>query len=210
MNKIENCYILFCIFNDKNYHCFLNLTKIRNLIKNDRLRRSCEVLLNELPDYFYEIPASSTGKYHPKFALGEGGLVRHTKVAVRIAYEIIKTQSIGNVFTDDEKDLLLISLMLHDGLKEGFPKEKYTKFDHPILAANFVKDKANLTELTSEEVKLISTNISSHMGEWNKSDYSDITLPLPKNKYQKMVHMCDLLASRKFINVEFDGNDIIM
>lgn len=180
------------------------------LIKNDRLRRSCEVLLNELPDYFYEIPASSTGKYHPKFALGEGGLVRHTKVAVRIAYEIIKTKSIGNVFTDDEKDLILISLMLHDGLKEGFPKEKYTKFDHPILAANFVKDKANLTELTSEEVKLISTNISSHMGEWNKSDYSDITLPLPKNKYQKMVHMCDLLASRKFINVEFDGNDIIM
>ena len=180
------------------------------LIKNDRLRRSCEVLLNELPDYFYEIPASSTGKYHPKFALGEGGLVRHTKVAVRIAYEIIKIQSIGNVFTDDEKDLILISLMLHDGLKEGFPKEKYTKFDHPILAANFVKDKANLTELTSEEVKLISTNISSHMGEWNKSDYSDITLPLPKNKYQKMVHMCDLLASRKFINVEFDGNDIIM
>ena len=180
------------------------------LIKNDRLRRSCEVLLNELPDYFYEIPASSTGKYHPKFALGEGGLVRHTKVAVRIAYEIIKTQSIGNVFTDDEKDLILISLMLHDGLKEGFPKEKYTKFDHPILAANFVKDKANLTELTSEEVKLISTNISSHMGEWNKSDYSDITLPLPINKYQKMVHMCDLLASRKFINVEFDGNDIIM
>ena len=180
------------------------------LIKNDRLKRSCEVLLNELPDYFYEIPASSTGKYHPKFALGEGGLVRHTKVAVRIAYEIIKTQSIGNVFTDDEKDLILISLMLHDGLKEGFPKEKYTKFDHPILAANFVKDKANLTELTSEEVKLISTNISSHMGEWNKSDYSSVTLPLPKNKYQKMVHMCDLLASRKFINVEFDGNDIIM
>lgn len=180
------------------------------LIKNDRLRKSCEVLLNELPDYFYEIPASSTGKYHPKFALGEGGLVRHTKVAVRIAYEIIKTQSIGNVFTDDEKDLILISLMLHDGLKEGFPKEKYTKFDHPILAANFINDKANLTELTSEEVKLISTNISSHMGEWNKSDYSDITLPLPKNKYQKMVHMCDLLASRKFINVEFDGNDIIM
>ena len=180
------------------------------LIKNDRLRRSCEVLLNELPDYFYEIPASSTGKYHPKFALGEGGLVRHTKVAVRIAYEIIKTQSIGNVFTDDEKDLILISLMLHDGLKEGFPKEKYTKFDHPILAANFVNDKANLTELTSEEVKLISTNIASHMGEWNTSDYSSVTLPLPKNKYQKMVHMCDLLASRKFINVEFDGNDIIM
>ena len=25
-------------------------------------------------------------------------------------------------------------------------------------------------------------------------------------KYQKMVHMCDLLASRKFINVNFNNN----
>lgn len=32
MNKIENCYILFCIFNDKNYNYFLNLLKIRKLI----------------------------------------------------------------------------------------------------------------------------------------------------------------------------------
>ena len=32
MNKIENYYILFCIFNDKITIIFLNLLKIRNLI----------------------------------------------------------------------------------------------------------------------------------------------------------------------------------
>lgn len=179
------------------------------LIKNERLRESTIELLKLLPDYFYEIPASSTGKYHPSFALGEGGLVRHTKVAVKIANEIIKTNSIGNVYTSDEKDLILISLMLHDGLKEGLPKEKYTRFDHPVLMAQFVVDNKKNTKFNDEEIKMISTNIASHMGEWNKSDYSDVVLPLPKNKYQKMVHMCDLLASRKFINVEFSGNDIV-
>ena len=46
-------------------------------------------LIELLPNYFFEVPASSTGKYHPEFALGDGGLIRHTKVAVRIAYELL-------------------------------------------------------------------------------------------------------------------------
>ena len=77
-----------------------------NLIKNERLKESCIELLKLLPDYFYHVEASSSGKYHPAFALGEGGLVRHTKVAVKMADEIIKTESVGNVFTQDEKDML--------------------------------------------------------------------------------------------------------
>ena len=49
---------------------------------NDNVRASAETILNMLPDYFYEIPASSTGKYHPSFSLGDGGLVRHVKAAM--------------------------------------------------------------------------------------------------------------------------------
>ena len=161
------------------------------------------------PDYFYEIPASSTGKYHPSFALGDGGLVRHTKVAVRMANEIIGGKTIGDKFTLDEKDLVIISLLLHDGLKEGIVKEKYTRFDHPILMANFIKENKDKTSFNEKEVEIISTNIASHMGEWNTNQYSNVVLPIPSNKYQKMVHMCDMLASRKFIDVKFDGNDIV-
>ena len=39
------------------------------------------------PEYFWYVPASSTGKYHPDFAQGEGGLIRHTKAAVCVAQE---------------------------------------------------------------------------------------------------------------------------
>lgn len=179
-----------------------------NLIKNERLKESCIELLKLLPDYFYHVEASSSGKYHPAFALGEGGLVRHTKVAVKIADEIIKTESVGNVFTQDEKDMILISLMLHDGLKKGLKEEKYTRFDHPILMGDFVLENIDKTKLTKLEATMISDNIKSHMGEWNTNPYSTVVLPKPKNKYQKMVHMCDLLASRKFINVNFNNNRI--
>ena len=56
-------------------------------IKNLRYQENIKILVELLPDYFFEIPASSTGKYHPSYALGDGGLVRHVKVAVRIAHE---------------------------------------------------------------------------------------------------------------------------
>lgn len=177
-------------------------------IKNDKYRENAKKLINCLPDYFFEVAASSTGKYHPSFALGDGGLVRHTKVAVKMAREISDNNSIGYVFTDDEKDLMIISLIMHDGFKHGLIKEKYTRFDHPILMANYIKDNKDKFSFNEDEIQFICTCISSHMGQWNTNPYSDVVLPLPKNKYQKFVHMCDYLASRKFIDVKFNNNEI--
>ena len=178
-------------------------------IRNDEYRKNARVYLELLPDYFYSVEASSTGKYHPSFALGDKGLVRHVKVAVRIGKELTDSKTIGNVFTNDEKDLILIALLLHDGLKEGIVKEKYTRFDHPVLMADFVKDNKDKTSFNDEEIKLLSNMIAAHMGEYNTNNYSDVILPLPSNKYEKMVHMCDLLASRKFLDVKFLNDDII-
>ena len=56
-------------------------------------------LVNNLPDYFFEIPASSTGKYHPEFASTTHGLVKHTKLAVRIAYELLDNSGLNNFFS---------------------------------------------------------------------------------------------------------------
>ena len=178
-------------------------------IRNGEYRKNARIYLELLPDYIYEIPASSTGKYHPEFALGDKGLIRHIKVAVRFAKELTDSKTIGDIFTSDEKDLILIALLLHDGLKSGIVKEKYTRFDHPVLMADFVKDNKDKTSFNDEEIKLLSSMIASHMGEYNTNPYSDVILPLPSNKYEKMVHMCDLLASRKFLDVKFLNDDII-
>ena len=179
-------------------------------IKNERIRKSAENLLELVPDYFFKVPASSTGKYHPSFSGGDGGLLRHTKVAVRIGKEVLSLEYTNDLFTNDEKDLLLLSIMFHDTQKLGNPEERYTRFDHPLLAASFIKNNQDKTQLTDKEIELITKVISSHMGQWNKSNYSNIELPKPSDKYEFFVHMCDYLSSKKFLDVKFDENNNVI
>ena len=110
-----------------------------NYINNPKIKESLCYMIEKLPDYFFTIAAASTGKYHPEYAQGEGGLLRHSKAAVRIGYELLSDPVIGDKYTSDEKDLMLMGLLIHDGLKLGHEKEKYTRFDHPILMAGFVE-----------------------------------------------------------------------
>lgn len=177
-------------------------------LKIEKYKQNAEILINLLPDYFFEVPASSTGKYHPSFALGEKGLVRHTKVAVKIAYELLNNPSIGDIFKDEEKDLMILGIILHDGLKSGLEKSQHTLFDHPLLISNYIKENKDKLTLTDNEILFLTNVIESHMGPWNKNEYSNVVLPIPKNKYQKFVHMCDYLASRKFLDVKFVNNEI--
>ncbi len=178
-------------------------------IQNPRYRENAKKLVMFLPDYFFEVAASSTGKYHPSFSLGEGGLVRHTKAAIRIAYELLQDESIGNVFNQDEKDLILIALLVHDGFKHGIEKSQYVLFDHPLIASHYIEKHKEELNFTNGEIRLLTNMIESHMGPWNTSNYSDTILPKPSNKYQKFVHMCDFLSSKKFLNITFKDNDIV-
>ena len=176
-------------------------------IKDDKKREDLKYLVSELPDYFFEIPASSTGKYHPEFASTKNGLVKHTKVAVRIAKELLDNPGLNN-FKDNEKDIIIMALTLHDGLKKGNPEEKYTKVDHPLLASSFIRERKDKLSLNNEELDLLTRIISSHMGIWNKDFNDNEVVPIPKDKYERFVHMCDYLSSKKFINVEFDDVNI--
>ena len=178
----------------------------RFVYKNVRL--STEMILDMLPDYFYEIPASSTGKYHPNFSLGEGGLVRHVKVAVRLAKELLDNPSIGDKYTNNEKDIMIMTLILHDGLKSGLVHNRYTQANHPTLIKDFVLENKDKIKLTDKELDLFSHAVESHMGPWNTDYDGNEILPKPKTKCENFVHMCDYLSSKKFLDVKFKNNEI--
>ena len=179
-----------------------------NYIKNSRIKKSAEIFVNMLPDYFFTTAASSTGKYHPAFAAGEGGLLRHSKAAAYILNEIISTKTFGSDFTPDEKDLLRFAILVHDGFKHGITEEQYTKHEHPLICATCIRAAKDKMELTDEEIEYVATAIESHMGEWNTSNYSDIELALPTSKAQKLVHLADFLSSKKVLDIKFNGNEI--
>ena len=178
-------------------------------IKNDNVKKSLEIMIDKMPDYFFEVAASSTGKYHPEYALGEGGLLRHTKAAVRVAYELLEDPAIGDKYTSLERDLMIMGLVLHDGLKHGVPMEKYVKFEHPLLMANLIEQSKSELFLKDDDIQLLKSVISSHMGPWTTDYNGNDILPKPKTKWQNFVHMCDYLASRKSILFKFDKDNNI-
>ena len=181
-------------------------TKEISYIKNESKKRDIEYLIKLLPDYFFTIPASSSGKYHPKFANTISGLVKHTKAAVRIAYDMFETY---NNFTDDDKDLIIIALIMHDGLKKGLVEEKDTRHDHPLLVSKLIMENANELEMDIDDVRKLCMMIESHMGKWNTCKRSKVELPVPTSEIQRFVHRCDYLASRSYMNIRFLKLDII-
>ena len=181
-------------------------TKEINYIKDESKKRDIEFLISLLPEYFFTIPASSTGKYHPKFAGTNNGLVKHTKAAVRIAYDLFETV---NNFSDNDKDLIIMALIMHDGLKKGLVEEEYTRFDHPLLVSKLIMENASNLEMDIDDVRKMCMLIESHMGKWNTNKYSKIELPVPTTEMQRFVHRCDYLASRNYLNVKFLKLDII-
>ena len=62
----------------------------------------------------------------------------HTSMAV--AHELFNLEMFQKQFSETEQDLILLSLILHDGKKQGGGNGKHTVFEHPLYAADFVKE----------------------------------------------------------------------
>lgn len=168
-------------------------------------RRFAHALLSNVPDYFFSVPASSSGKYHPSNDLGNGGLVRHSISVVRMLNHLLLPEGYYD-FDDEQKELLKIAALFHDCMKSGTQEEyeqnKHTKFLHPLYAANFIMTTAIKNAYPYEKALFIYNAVISHMGQWNTNGSSE--LPVPKTQDQKILHLADFLASRKDINLEFD------
>lgn len=189
-------------------------TKELETFKNEDIKEFAKVILNDAPDYFFEVAASSTGRYHPKYALGSAGLMRHTKAVIRFYNHIMTIEQNKSMFTEREIDLGRIACLAHDIQKSGtqeYYTEKsnngentvFTVFNHPLLSAKYVMSYKG-KHLSEEELKFVALATGSHMGEWNTNKHEpDIVLPKPKTEMQKIVHLADYLASRKDIDVSF-------
>jgi hypothetical protein len=179
-----------------------------NYIKNPNIKEFTTQILLRLPDYFFHIGASSTGKYHSQVCLGEGGCVRHTQMNVMFAIDLMNLEMLK--YTDIQKDIVISTLILHDGLKHGFEEEngnysKYTVVDHPLLIIKFINQQKDLISILDKTIlNEILLCLGTHMGEWN-TDYKTKKeiLPKPNSKLQNFVHLCDYLGSRKYIK-DFD------
>ena len=185
---------------------------ILDTFENEDIKEFAIVLLDNIPEYIWHVGASSTGKYHPSYSLGEGGLMRHQIAVVRFLNFFFALEQYSSKLTTREMDLMRIAGLVHDARKSGsqedYEKSKYTKFNHPVLMADVVRS-FDGKYLNHDELDLIANIISKHMGQWNTDKKSSVELPKPNDKYSRLVHLADYLASRKDLTMSFDDYSIV-
>lgn len=124
------------------------------------------------PDTFWTQSASSSGKYHPQVSNGEGGLVRHTKLAVWWGLELARAFEL-----EDMTDLIVATLLLHDVLKR-----------HDNVGTHGLELAYRLPY-----VAFVTEGIAYHMGRWTTGEINDATYVV----FCRLVHLADYCAGRK-------------
>ena len=155
------------------------------------------------PDYFWTIPCSSTGKHHPDISLGEGGLVRHVKLAVWWGETLLQ---MWPVLPDTAHDETIAALLLHDVLKRGDTENDLDTFEthadaiskHGIYMAKRI---IRLYPTKDQRLKRIVTAVRDHMGKWT-NNFIRTTEDVIRNTKEGhivciTVHLADYCASRK-------------
>ena len=166
-----------------------------DLIVNEDLRMMVKSYLEEsVPEYFWEIGASSSGKFHPAFSQGKGGLVRHTKAVVMFAEELLRMSSYAFI-RDEYKDYVIAACIVHDTAKYGAKEYDKAEYKNHAPAAAVAFDTWCMS-LDYDCSEFLLNAIASHMGQWS-TDRDD----RPFTNIDRCVHMADYMASRPFIDI---------
>lgn len=168
-----------------------------NLIVDEDLRMAVKSYMNDcVADWFYEVGASASGKFHPKFSQGKGGLVRHTKAVVKFAEELLRMSNY-TYMKDTYKDYIIAACIIHDTAKYGLTGEmdKTVYKDHAKNASKLFENWC-LTECDYQPSEFLLNAVKAHMGQWSTEREDK-----PFTSIDRCVHEADYMASRNFIDI---------
>ena len=173
-----------------------------SLIKDDLLKQFVTKLLNnDVYEGNFINAASSTGKYHPKFANDKNGLVNHTRAVTKIAFVLC------NARPDIDTDIVLASCILHDMMKYSVDYN-YTHMEHANMMYNHImrfyvntdtdfisiKDKIeDIAVVIKYHMGYFESNIDEYLKEINNTTVRDIIL---------LVHYADMISSRRWYGTD--------
>lgn len=170
-------------------------------IKTEKMQKLFAAMLEKCDDLNATEAASSSGKYHPISDLGEEGLYRHSIMVAELA--MIMSKSIPMYDTDENKDILYVSALLHDMCKfdSSVDGGSHSLSDHPTRMATMIRE---YNVENDAEIERVASNIETHMSRWNdiyhfegKRKVIDGQMPLPKNLENYIMVFADLISANK-------------
>lgn len=147
-------------------------------IEDDSIRKWTRQFSANAPDYFWEVPASTSGYHHP-ICRKERGLWVHTLMVFTAVERLVDSYEAR--FGVDP-DHARAAALLHDQRKNGTPEDPSSSAvsDHDLRMAAYIRSWGG-PEPVAEAVE-------SHMGAWYDG-------PEPDSPLGELIHNADMMAS---------------
>lgn len=187
-------------------------------IKDKLILKWVDDCLKVVPSYFWEIPASTSGRYHNKKDCCQGGIIKHTRRMLVLinGTDLNDYNGLGSVFNIncEESDMLQAAVVLHDSFRCGkFGQER--KHDntgeissdsmHPLYPREVFKKRYGID--VRNKYDMILQLVEGHYGV-----FSPIPQVYPSNwdnlnrleQLKVFMHTLDMISSRTYIDIPLD------
>lgn len=171
--------------------------------ETDEMRLYCTDMIKQIPDYIFDMPSSTSGKFHNATQCQPHGQVYHIVMFAEILNYLLALKCNQEKFkSPQQRDAMRCVPIFHDALKCGVNGGSWTVHEHPMLAGAWVREAQVEHDVEDRVKEAIARMCERHSGEWTTSKKSKIVLPEPENEMEKMIHMCDILSSRNNIDMQ--------
>ena len=170
--------------------------------ETEEMRLYCMDMIGEMPDYIFEIPSSTSGKYHNKTQCLPHGQIYHIIMFAEIMNYRLGLKGNQEKFkSPTQRDAMRCTPVFHDAIKCGTNGSTFSVHEHPMLAGQWVRDTKVEHDVDEKIKEVIARMCERHSGEWTTSKKSKVVLPEPENAMELFVHECDYLSSRSNIDM---------
>lgn len=139
------------------------------LIESEKIRDFVRKALEAAPPEFWKDPCSLNPAHHPLEDRVEGGIIIHSRKAVRVAQALFRFFDIKDKLAQDK---IIAAMILHDIQKCGKPWGKSTDFKHGIIAFDMLTKIAGIQlvspETPDKDLFEICLLVKDHMGIWSQ------------------------------------------
>ena len=171
--------------------------------ETEKIRLYCEDMIENIPDYIFIMPSSTSGKFHNATQCQPHGQIYHIIMFGAIMNYRLALKCNKEKFNNPiHRDAMRCVPIFHDAVKCGWNGSRYTVHDHPMLAGAWVRETKVDHDIDDEIKEMIARMCERHSGEWTSSKRSKVVLPEPETEMEILVHECDILSSRADIDMQ--------
>lgn len=171
--------------------------------ETEEMRLYCEDMIEQIPDYFFTMPSSTSGKFHNATQCKPHGQVYHVIMFGSIMNYLLALKCNREKFKSPvQRDAMRCVPIFHDAIKCGWDGSQYTVHEHPMLAGAWVRETHVEHDIDDSIKERIARMCERHSGEWTTNKRSTVVLPEPENEMEILVHECDILSSRPDIDMQ--------